>query len=62
MIRTIFVISLFGGILVSGDREVLVVSSGTDPASGEPGVLEIYDFLSRTWRYKILMLRLNLIS
>jgi hypothetical protein len=50
MICTIFVIALFGGIVVSADREVLVVSSGTDPGSDEPGVLEIYDFLSRTWR------------
>ena len=52
MFKLIFVMSFFGRIFVSGDREVLVVSSGTDPGSDEPGVLEIYDFLSRTWRYR----------
>ncbi len=47
-VKVIFVVSIFVG--VSADREVLVVSSGSDPGSNEPGVLEIYDFLSRTWR------------
>ena len=53
MFKLIFVMLFFGRVFVSGDREVLVVSSGgTDPGSDEPGVLEIYDFLSRTWRYR----------
>jgi hypothetical protein len=34
--------------VVAADREVLVVSSGSE--ADQPGVLEIYDFLTRTWR------------
>ena len=40
---------LLGGLEVVCDREVLVVSSGAD-SDQHSGVLEIYDFLTRTWR------------
>jgi len=43
---------LFVGVM--GEREVLVVSGGPD--DNNLGVIEIYDFLSRTWRLGFLNL------
>lgn len=47
---TKIIIAILCGIIVevAGEREVLVVSGGPDDEN--IGVLEIYDFLSRTWR------------
>jgi hypothetical protein len=48
LLKVLFATVLLSGAVVIADREVIVVSSCNE--SEEPGVLEIYDFLTRTWR------------
>ncbi len=46
--QIVFIILCGITVQVVSEREVLVVSGGPD--DDNIGVLEIYDFLSRTWR------------